>query len=271
VPTGKPLQPDPPVTRWADTAPAIESWQQWTGELRAKPVVVGPLSGGLSNRSFLLDSAGKKMVLRLNNSSALLPGLNRNDESSIWQAASAGGIAPRLLYVDQAAGHLVSAYIDNSLTPQHPSQSVFTDQALELLARCHQLEVDAGEIDYTSHIEQYWRIIESKYPLPDPALTQQREPMQAVLETLLRSGSPMGLCHHDPVVANFVGKPQRLYLVDWEYAARGLLVMDYAALGIEWNIDDPVILAATGIDQEQLFMAKALYGYLCELWQQASA
>lgn len=211
---GKPLRPEPPVTRWADTTPAIESWQQWAGELQAKPVVVGPLSGGLSNRSFLLDSAGKKMVLRLNNSSALLPGLNRNDESRIWRAASAEGIAPPLLYVDQAAGHLVSAYIDNSLIPRPPSKLAFTNQAFELLRRCHQLEIDAEEIDYARHIDQYWRIIESKYLLPDPGLTQQREPMQAVLEALLHNGSPMGLCHHDPVVANFVGTPERLYLVD---------------------------------------------------------
>lgn len=268
--TGKPLQPDTPATRWADTVPAIESWRQWGGELRVKPVVVGPLSGGLSNRSFLLNSAGKKMVLRLNNSSALLPGRNRNDESGIWRAASAEGIAPRLLYVDQAAGHLVSAYIENSITSQHSSKLAFTEQALELLGRCHRLEVDTDEIDYASHIEQYWRIIERKYALPDPVLTRQREPMQAVLETLFRNGSPMGLCHHDPVVANFVGNTKRLYLVDWEYAARGLLVMDYAALGIEWKIEDSVILDATGIDREELLLAKALYGYLCELWQQAS-
>jgi len=73
------------------------------------------------------------------------------------------------------------------------------------------------------------------------------------------------------VVANFVGSSERLYLIDWEYAARGLLLMDYAALGVEWGIDDAVITNQTGIEAELLIKAKELYKYLCKLWEEATA
>jgi hypothetical protein len=44
--------------------------------------------------------------------------------------------------------------------------------------------------------------------------------------------------------------------------------MDYAALGIEWGIDDDTIIAQTGIGRDLLLMAKMLYGYICDLWEE---
>ena len=245
---------------------ALDSWRQWKGELRSKPVMLKPLSGGRSNRSFLLDSGGKKMVLRLNGADSLLPGANRRNEIDIWQAASKQGIAPRLLYVDDKTEFLVSAYINNSLPTNPPLNETLTNQALELLKNCHQLDVDAPGIDYSSHIEQYWQIIKTENRSPKPILMGQRKPMREILNTLVTSGTPTGLCHHDPVVANFVGNADRMYLIDWEYAAQGLLVMDYAALSIEWEIDNAVVIERTGVELELLVMAKAFYKYLCALW-----
>jgi len=206
------------------------------------------------------------MVLRLNGVDALLPGNDRDCEIHIWKAAAEQGIAPPLLYADVAGGYLVSSYIDNSLSPRSLHNKTTIDCVFDLLERCHRLDLDVARIDYVNHIERYWQILERNNEVYTPDLYQQRRAMRSLLEEILGSGSQSGLCHHDPVVANFVGKPDSLFLVDWEYAARGLLVMDYAALGVEWRIDDPLIIARTGIEPELLTMAKSLYGYMCELW-----
>jgi thiamine kinase len=247
---------------------AIESWRQWGGRLCTRPVILGPLSGGLSNRSFLLESGDNKMVLRLNGADSFLPGASRRHESGIWQQASREGLAPPLLYVDGEDRFLVSDYVNNALPPQAPISEGFVAQAFGLLRRCHQLDVDAPSINYASHIKQYWQIIETKDDLHNPALAQQREPMQVLLDELINSDGQTGLCHHDPVIANFVGNSDRLYLIDWEYAAHGLVVMDYAALGVEWGIDDTIIMHRTGFESELLGTAKILYGYLCNLWEE---
>ena len=206
------------------------------------------------------------MVLRLNGTDSLLPGANRRNEIDIWQAASKQGIAPPLLYIDDKTGFLVSTYINNSLPTNPPLNEASTNQALELLKSCHQLDVDAPGINYSSHIEQYWQIIKTKNHSPNPVLMRQRKPMRKILNTLVTSGTPTGLCHHDPVVANFVGNTNRLYMIDWEYAAHGLLIMDYAALSVEWGIDGAVVIERTGVELELLVMAKAFYKYMCELW-----
>jgi thiamine kinase len=249
---------------------AIDSWRQWDGGFCTRPIILCPLRCGRSNRSFLLESDGTRLVLRLNSTDSALPGINRNIEIDIWKTASQQGIAPPLLFSDESNRFLVSAYIDNSLPSRPPFYEVFTMQVFELLKRCHELDVDAPSIDYSSHVEHYWQIIENKDQLSNQTLRDQRGPMQSMLESLVASNSPTGLCHHDPVVANFVGNTDRLYLIDWEYAAHGLLVMDYAALGIEWGMDKEMVLAQTGLEPNLLFKAEAIYRYLCELWQEVT-
>ena len=246
---------------------ALNSWREWGGQLRTRPVILGPLSGGRSNRSFLLDSDGLKMVLRINGSEMVLPNSNRSSEIKIWQAASYAGIAPPLLYVDERGQFLVSTYIENDLPAKPHNDAHLIDHALDLLNQCHRLTVEAPYIDYSRHIEQYWQIIENKEAPTNPALLKQREPMQQLLENITNSAPQTGLCHHDPVIENFVGSPDRLYLIDWEYAANGLLVMDYAAFGVEWGIEDAVIAERTGIDPELLSIAKVFYQYECSLWE----
>ena len=217
---------------------AVDTWRHWDVSLGTRPVILRPLGGGRSNRSFLLDSNGMRMVLRLNGTESVLPGANRRSEHRIWQAAGAHGIAPPLLYVDDGFEFLVSAFIKTELPSQPGFNKAFINHAFDLLERCHQLDLEVPSIDYSGHIKKYWQIIESKTHPPHPGLNKQREPMQGLFEELTLSAGQTGLCHHDPVTENFVGSLERLYLIDWEYAANGLLIMDYAALAVEWGLDD---------------------------------
>ena len=257
-PTAKSLLPE--VT--------LDQWQQWSAGLHSKPVLLCALDGGRSNRSFLLDSDLGKLVFRVNGAGSLLPGAERHDEITIWRAASQRGIAPPLVFVDPRNRYLVSTYIDSGL-PLHPQTNpAVIDHAFKLLEGCHQLNVNASQIDYFNHIEHYWQLIEAGNHPPDPSLVEQRQPMQQALESLIDSNTPTGLCHHDPVIQNFVGSPERLYLIDWEYAAIGLQIMDYAALATEWEIDDATMHRQTGIEPDLLTMARAIYTYLRALWQE---
>jgi aminoglycoside phosphotransferase (APT) family kinase protein len=259
--TGRSLQPET----------ALGSWRQWGAGLQSRPVILGALGGGRSNHSFLLDSGIGKLVLRVHGGDSFLPGASRGNEAFIWQAASRAGIAPPLVFADEDDRYLISAYIESHL-PANPRASVAVrDQAFSLLKACHRMEVGAPVIDYAGHIEHYWRVIEAANRPVTPALLQQRGPMRAVLESLVNSGTPTGLCHHDPVIENFVGNPGRLYLIDWEYAATGLQIMDYAALATEWQIDDGTIHAKTGLDPVLLNTAKTVYSYLCSLWKEATS
>ena len=250
---------------------ALGHWRQWSSRLSSKPSLARELNGGQSNQSYLLKSDIGKLVLRINGTVSLLPGANRSDEVNIWKAAAKQGIAPPLVFVDPEYRYLVSKYINNNLPPKPQLNTTFVEQAFSLLESCHQLDVNASSINYSSHIEHYWQIIEAKNQPINPDLIKQRKPIQQTLDSLLNSNTPTGICHHDPVTANFVGTPDRLYLIDWEYAANGLQIMDYAALATEWQIDDLTILERTNFKPQLLTRAKAVYRYLCLLWEDATA
>jgi len=244
----------------------IDDWQQWDADLHTRPVLMGPLESGRSNRSFLLGSDGQQMVLRLNNHDMLLPAGNRNQEADAWRAAAAAGIAPPLVYLNEQAGYLVSRYINSILPTQQPPDAAVSVLIFDLLKHCHRLKVNTPELDYTQHVDHYWQLIEASKQAVGNSLLRQRSPMQELLNTLLQSNLETGFCHHDPIMANFVGNEQRLYLIDWEYASQGLVVMDYAAVAVEWGIEDEIVLVQSGVDAELLGMAKAFYAYLCDLW-----
>ncbi|MGD9265035.1 MAG: phosphotransferase [Lysobacterales bacterium] len=244
----------------------LDGWRGWDIPPGTRPAFVRELGGGRSNRSFLLEAAGERMVLRVNAAEATLPGAGRQQEAEIWRAASNAGIAPPLLHADPGGDFLVSAYIESNLPNRPQDDQALAEQALALLERCHRLEVATPSIDYSSYIELYWRAIETRGLEVGPQLLGQRAVMRSVLEEIAASGAATGLCHHDPVVANFVGTSERLYLLDWEYAARGLAVIDFAALAVEWGIDNEIIGAHAGIEPTLLDRAKAFYRYMCTLW-----
>ncbi len=244
----------------------INGWSQWNAGMDEKPEIIRPLPGGRSNRSYLLKSADKYLVLRLNGAETLLPRNNRHAETAIWQAASAAGLAPALLYADEQRGVLISTYIEDSLPSRPERHGSIIEHALKLIQDCHQLEVAADDIDYSAHIQHYWQLIEARGGRANPNLLRQRSAMQDLLASLHDKAGRRALCHHDPVISNFVGSEERLYLIDWEYAANGLVVMDYAALGVEWGIDDGLLVAKSGIEAASLATAKELYTYMCALW-----
>jgi len=258
-----------PVARLLQPDKLIDGWPEWSTRLHSRPVVLAELSGGRSNHSFHLTSDIGHLVLRINGTGSLLPGGGRDNEIGIWQEASKQGIAPPLVFVDTQNQYLVSTYIDNELPPQPQLNPACVDQAFKLLDRCHRLTVKSPTINYVDHIEHYWQIIESGNKPPGQALIKQRKPIQLLLESLLTSNSPTGLCHHDPVIANFVGTPNHLYLIDWEYAANGLQIMDFAALANEWKLDDSTVLQRTKCNPALLTKARRLNQYLCLLWEVA--
>lgn len=246
---------------------ALDSWREWDAPVDTRPAVIRELGGGRSNRSFLLESGSEKFVLRINAAATALPNPDRAVEARVWRAASEAGIAPPLIHADSAGEFLVSTFIESEL-PEHPQRDPeIAAQALELLRRIHQLDILVPVIDYAAHISAYWQRIENRPLAVNPDLLEQREPMRELLLDLCAGAYPQALCHHDLVIENFVGTPERLYLIDWEYAALGLVVMDYAALQVEWDIDEDSITRQSGFDPELLSQAKSLYRYMCELWE----
>jgi aminoglycoside phosphotransferase (APT) family kinase protein len=245
---------------------ALNNWPAWSCPLRSRPVIVAELAGGRTNRSYLLEAGGARLVMRLNTPGEILPGVNRAREIRIWQAASQAGLAPPVLHSDEQAGLLVTEYIEGTTPDPSDVDGALINRLVDLLSRVHALDIEVTAIDYAAHIEEFWRLIETRQVPRNEALLQRREAMQAFVTDFTAAASQIGLCHHDPTRSNFVGRNNQLCLLDWEYAANGPVVMDFAALSIEWCIDDAEMIRRVALDPALLDTAKTIYQYICELW-----
>lgn len=246
----------------------LDTWQTWACGLKSQPVVVSELTGGQTNRSFLLDADGQKLILRVNAPAEKFPGIDRAREARIWRAASDARFAPPLVFVDPEERFIVTEYIDGHALDPSQLDGASVDRLFALLAGIHDLDLDVPVLDYSIYIRVYWKKIDSESGLHNPDLQWQRQTMQALVTEFIASKPATGLCHHDPVPSNVIPANNRLYLLDWEYAARGFVAMDYAALAVDWGIEDAVIVEHTGTDPTVLDMAKQLYFHFCQLWKE---
>ena len=184
------------------------------------------------------------------------------------KAASNAELAPAVLHSDEQTGLLVTEYIDGASLNQFAIDDALIDRLLNLLARVHALDLKVPVLDYGVHIEKFWRLIESRKKLNDTGLLNQRRAMRERVAEFAALTTSVGLCHHDPTRANVVGKDSNLYLLDWEYAARGPVAMDYAALSVEWDIDSAEIVNRIALEPALLELAKIIYRYVCQLWEE---
>jgi thiamine kinase len=248
----------------------LDGWETWGCGLRSRPRMIEELTGGHTNRSYLLDADGSRLVIRVNSPAEILPGVNRAKETRIWRAASDVGIAPPLLFADPQERFVITGYLEGQTLDSAQLDDSSLDQLFALLAETHDLAVDVPLLDYSIYIRVHWEMIDAQPGLHNAALERRCQPMRDLLAEFITSKPATGLCHHDPIVSNLISSDGRLYLLDWEYAAPGFIAMDYAVLSVDWNIADTIIVERTGLDPKVLDMAKQLYGYICQLWQEIS-
>jgi len=252
---------------------ALSQWPAWC---RARPKVIRPLIGGLTNISYLLNCCGQQLVLRINAVNGKALDLDRPAEVAVLKAAEKAGITAKLIYSDPAYRYMVTEYVVAETWPAHYSN---TNNGLEqlaaLLRSIHRLEVAAPLLDNELKAERYWQSIDHSGEVPKQLLA-----LSAKLKGALRAAKALNnnpcLCHNDLLAANLLlTAAGRLYAIDWEYAAIGDAYFDLAAVieghGLSGNSIDKLMRAyhcdaIEAIDGRRLRLAKISFCYLDLLW-----
>ncbi|WP_341501177.1 choline/ethanolamine kinase family protein [Gallaecimonas sp. GXIMD4217] len=205
---------------------------------------------GLTNRQWLLESAGHKAVLRLANPDHSL-GIDRGAEQRAWRWAAGQGISPPLLW--QQGDWSLSAHVDGATGPA-------TAQGLDALL---------GHIRALQGAELALPVLD----LPARARLMGAEPGPVAAYGLI-AATPMPLVptHVDLVPENCLWQGRRLWLIDWEYASLADPYYDLAGVLVTHELDRTLLAerwrALTGqrLDLRRLMAMEAIYAHLCELW-----
>ena len=198
----------------------------WRGKID-----VEPLSGGMTNRNYLVRDKDRPVVVRLGEDIAVHM-INRANELAASQAAHAAGISPEIIH--HAPGILVMDHVEGrTLTPADIDKPSMIKRIIPLLRACHE------------EIPKYFRgpamifwvfqvIRDYANTLKDddsPHLKDLRILLQKA-EKLESAAGPYSIVfgHNDLLAANFLDDGKRLWLIDWDYAGFNSPLFDLGGL-----------------------------------------
>lgn len=182
------------------------------------------LGGGLSNRSWLVETEDRKLVLRLDGSRAGAPGVDRRTELAVLEQAARQGLAPNVVYADADAGILIYEYLAGRCWTRADLESEANLEALaRLLRRVHSLPRSGVPFDASGAAARYAGLIRG-----DEALAAIGRRCREIVASI-PPPAEAACCHNDVVAANVIATPA-LRLIDWEYACDNDPLFDLASL-----------------------------------------
>jgi len=178
---------------------------------------VTPLSGGLTNENYLVESDGKRYVMRLPGRSTELLSIDRANEVFNTKAAATTGIGPRVLEHVAGVDVMVLEFIPG------PTMSAKTLQSKQMAARMaqsfHRLHAAPRflqDFNMFRLIETYLGIVE-EHDVAIPNDYRDWLPTVAQIERAVTARAlPLAPCHNDLLCENFIDDGTALRIVDYE-------------------------------------------------------
>ncbi|MDT8439684.1 MAG: phosphotransferase [Wenzhouxiangellaceae bacterium] len=232
---------------------ALSGWRDWQLSMTQKPRVLGKVAGGLTNRNYRLQAAGRDqhLLLRLNHPDPKRLGIDRAREHRIVDEVARHGIGRPMLYRDPNDRFAVFPWVearpwtvDDRVDPQQRAR------LWPLLDALAELDLPLPRRRYGAYLDHYWQQVERR-GRADVASTEAWRAFRTRLQAFDESDWTACLTHHDLVPANILDSGHRLILIDWEYAAIGHPDID------RWSIDPNRV--------REPFIAE-LMGWINDLW-----
>lgn len=196
-------------------------------------IKVTDLKKGLTNQNFLLELHGERYVLRVPRDDAHHI-VNRHHETLALQAIKDAGIDVDVIYYDEASGYKVTRYLDEALTYKECSLEHKIELTAALMKKFHGLQVTIGEsFNPLQRLKEYQKRIST--PLYD---LQEFAWIESSISHLQH---PQTLCHNDWVDGNVLFVRDKVYLIDYEYAADNDPLFDVMSFLTENQINDPAL------------------------------
>jgi thiamine kinase-like enzyme len=219
-------------------------------ELAGRELTLTALSGGITNRNYLVTVAGSpdRFVIRLAGNDTHLLGISREVELAATVAAAGVGVGPEVVAFIRPEGYLVTRFIDGSPLPEADARRPDNlARVADALRRFHEGPAIPGLFIPLRLVEVYRALAMERGVRMAPEYELAHAIGRRIELALLPAPIELRPCHNDLLNANFIDDGQRLRIVDWEYAGMGDPFFDLANFSVNHDLaagDDEVLLAA---------------------------
>ncbi len=202
----------------------------------ARDATITVLRGGITNRNFRVDLAGASYVARVYGDRSERLGIDRAAEVACQEAAHAQAIAPAVVRFLPRHRVLLSRFVPGeTLDDERARDPARLPRIVAQLRRCHRAARFPGRFCPFATVRAYLRdAVSLGVDLP-PAWEAARARL-AGLETALGEGETAA-CHNDLLAGNFIDDGQKVWIVDWEYAAMGDPFFDLGNFAVNQGLD----------------------------------
>lgn len=207
-----------------DYVERVRALEFWHG-----PVDPEPLTGGITNRNFVVRDGGAKYVVRLGEDISL-HNVMRFNERAAAMAAEAAGISPALRYFEP--GVMVIDFIEGRTFTEEDVRAALPRVA-ELIRRTH---AEVGNYlkgpalaFWTFHIlRNYGHTLRDEHHRMVADLPR----LQAIAGRIEAFIGPTEVvfAHNDLLPGNFIDDGQKLWLIDWDYAGFNTPLFDLGSV-----------------------------------------
>jgi thiamine kinase-like enzyme len=207
-----------------ELAASLTAALQRVPETAGRELVLTPLSGGITNRNFLVtpSDGDDRYVIRLGGNDTHLLGISREVEHAATVAAAGVGVGPEVIAFIRPEGYLVTRFIVGapvSLEQVHERPTI--EGVVDSLRRIHEGPAIPGLFVPFRIVEAY-RALAISHDVPIPAAWDPaHEATRRIERAFLESPTELKPCHNDLLNANFIDDGDRIRIVDWEYAGMG--------------------------------------------------
>ena len=175
------------------------------------------LSGGLTNRNFLIETPENKYVARVSSNSSSLLSINRESEFINTTIAGKGGVGAEVLDYIPGEGLLLISYISGK-TYGADDVAANLPRIATSLRNLHALEPFDHEFNMFNTQSNYFKIVkEQGFRVPDgyvdfePMVAQIKKAFEVLFEGLVP-------CNNDLLPGNFIDDGKKIWLIDYEYS-----------------------------------------------------
>jgi thiamine kinase-like enzyme len=219
-------------------------------DLAGRDLTLRPLSGGITNRNFLVSAAGtdERWVIRLAGNDTHLLGISREVEHAATVAAAGVGVGPEVTAFIRPEGYLVTRFIEGSVVSD---EAVHRPETLvrvaESLRRIHAGPAIPGLFIPYRIVEAYRALALARGVAIPPEYELAQAASRRIELALLTNPIELRPCHNDLLNANFIDDGTRIRIVDWEYAGMGDPFFDLGNFSINHELapdEDAELLAA---------------------------
>jgi thiamine kinase-like enzyme len=194
-------------------------------------VEIRPLSGGITNRNFVVSTDHGEYVVRIPGERTALLGIDRAYEAEAARRAADLGIGPAVLGMLESVGTLVTELVDgHHLEPTPFAERL--DDVVDLIHRFHDSGPLGGAFPIHRIVEWHARDASAHGVMAPPAYERLHQQSRRIENAFAKSPTPAVPCHNDLLPGNVLFAPDRVWLLDFEYAGMNDVFFDLGNLSV---------------------------------------